>query len=107
MDEARVDAFKRDGFLAIPRLADARTVARLGDVYDAMLRREIDVSATDNPLGMITRQIMMPSNYHPIFRDNPAKRKAREIAKALLEGAGATKHHVRFAKKGGEILDKA
>ena len=24
-----------------------------------------------------------------------------------LEGAGATKHHVRFAKKGGEILDKA
>jgi hypothetical protein len=84
MDEARVDAFKRDGFLAIPRLADARTVARLGDVYDAMLRREIDVSATDNPLGMITRQIMMPSNYHPIFRDNPAKRKAREIAKALL-----------------------
>ncbi len=84
MDKARVEQFRRDGFLAIPRLADAATVARLGDVYDAMLRHEIDVSATDNPLGMITRQIMMPSRYHPVFRDNAALTGAREIAKSLL-----------------------
>jgi hypothetical protein len=84
MDPATVEQFRRDGFLAIPRLADAATVARLGDVYDAMLRREIDVSATDNPLGMITRQIMHPSAYHPIFRDNAALAAGREVARALL-----------------------
>ncbi len=84
MDPARVEQFRRDGFLAFPQLADAATVAQLGEVYDAMLRHEIDVSATDNPLGMTTRQIMQPSNYHPIFRDNPALAEAREIAKALL-----------------------
>jgi hypothetical protein len=84
MDETIVEEFRRDGFLAIPRLADAETVARLGEVYDAMLRREIDVSATDNPLGMITRQIMMPSKYHAVFRDNAALEGAREIAKSLL-----------------------
>ncbi len=84
MDRATVEQFRRDGFLAIPQLADAATVAKLSAVYDAMLRHEIDVSATDNPLGMTTRQIMMPSAYHPIFRDNPARTEAREIAKALL-----------------------
>jgi hypothetical protein len=84
MDRATVEQFRRDGFLAIPRLADDATVAELGAVYDAMLRHEIDVTATDNPLGMTTRQIMMPSAYHPLFRDNPALNEAREIAKALL-----------------------
>lgn len=84
MDKATVEQFRRDGFLAIPRLADDATVAEIGAVYDAMLRHEIDVSATDNPLGMTTRQIMMPSAYHPLFRDNPARTAAREIAKALL-----------------------
>ncbi len=79
-----VARFRRDGFLAIPDLADAATVAAIGAVYDAMLDGEIDVSATDNPLGMVTRQIMVPSLYHPLFRDNPALDAGREIARALL-----------------------
>lgn len=84
MQQIDVEAFRRDGFLAIPRLADAATVAEIARVYDAMLAGEIDVSATDNPLGMTTRQIMIPSAYHPIFRDNPALDAARAIARALL-----------------------
>jgi hypothetical protein len=80
-----VERFRRDGFAAIPKLADARTVAALGEVYDAMLRGEIDCSPTDNPLGRITRQIMNPSAYHPIFVDNAALDAGREIAKALLD----------------------
>jgi hypothetical protein len=84
MDEAAGERFKRDGFLAIPRLADAETVRAIGAVYDDMLSGAIDVTPTDNPLGRITRQIMVPSVYHPIFRDNPALNAAREIAVALL-----------------------
>lgn len=79
-----VERFKRDGFLAIPRLVDDETVAELRAVYDDMLGGKIDVSATDNPLGRITRQIMIPSQYHPLFRQNRALDAAREIAGDLL-----------------------
>ncbi|HEY1709545.1 MAG TPA: phytanoyl-CoA dioxygenase family protein [Rhizomicrobium sp.] len=84
MRPADVENFKRDGFLAIPELTDRRTVKAIGAVYDAMLSGEIDVTPTDNKLGMITRQIMMPSAYHPIFKSNPALAAAQEISKSLL-----------------------
>lgn len=84
LDQAAIERFHRDGFLAIAQLADAQTVAELRAVYDAMLAGEIDVSATDQPLGRITRQIMMPSAYHPLFRDNPALDAGRAIACDLL-----------------------
>jgi len=84
MDAATVDQFRRDGFLRIPELADAETVAALRSTYDDMLAGVIDVTPTDNPLGRLVRQIMMPSAYAPIFRSNPALAAAREIAKALL-----------------------
>jgi len=85
MQKADVERFRRDGYLAIPQLADAKTVAELGAVYDAMLSGEIDVTPTDNPLGMITRQIMVPSLYHDIFKKNAALDAAREIARELLD----------------------
>lgn len=79
-----VEGFARDGFLAFDRLAGPRTVTALRDVYDALLSHEIDCTATDNKLGRITRQIMSPSSYHPIFCDNEAFDRGREIAAALL-----------------------
>jgi hypothetical protein len=84
IDDAEVERFKRDGYLCFQRLVDDAVVAQIGDVYSAMLSGEIDVSATDNPLGRVTRQIMLPSAYHPLFRDNPALDAGREIARALL-----------------------
>ncbi|RHW18861.1 hypothetical protein D1610_01555 [Sphingomonas gilva] len=78
------ERFRRDGFLCFPRLADDATVAEIAGVYDAMLSGEIDVSPTDNPLGMTTRQIMIPSTYHPVFRDNAALDAGRGIARQLL-----------------------
>lgn len=84
MEQHDADAFRRDGFLKISRLIDGETVAAIGAIYDAMLAGEIDVSATDNPLGRITRQIMLPSRYHPLFRDNPALDAGRDIARVLL-----------------------
>lgn len=85
MQQSDVERFRKEGFLSIPRLVDRKTVGTLGAVYDAMLSGEIDVSPTDKPLGMITRQIMLPSNYHPLFRANPALETAREIAAQLLD----------------------
>jgi hypothetical protein len=93
LDPSEVNRFKRDGYLAFSRLIDEQTVTDLGEIYDAMLRREIDVSPTDNPLGMVTRQIMMPSLYHAMFKDNPALSRGREIASELL---GATDPAMAF-----------
>lgn len=78
------DRFRDDGFLAIDRLTDMGTVEHLRRVYDAMLSGEIDVSATDNPLGMVTRQIMMPSAYSPEFRNSDAFERGRAVASDLL-----------------------
>ena len=80
-DAARFDA---DGFLAFERLIDPETVAEIASLYDRMLSREIDCGATDRNLGEITRQIMVPSQHHAVFRDNPALDAGREIAKELL-----------------------
>lgn len=85
MQFEQIEQFRHEGFLAIPQLADAATVAALREVYDSMLAGEIDVSATDQPLGRITRQIMLPSAYHPLFLDNPALDAGRQIARELLE----------------------
>ena len=84
MNRDRIEQFRRDGFLAFPTLVDRDTVTQLGAVYDAMLAGEIDVTPTDNALGRITRQIMVPSTYHPLFRDNPALDAGRAIARELL-----------------------
>jgi hypothetical protein len=84
MPHIDVARFRRDGFLVIPQLADAAAVADNARVYYAMLGGEIDVSATHHPLGLTTRQIMIPSAYHPIFRANPALDAARDIARTLL-----------------------
>ena len=76
--------FQADGFLSFERLIDSDAVAEIASVYDQMLSREIDCGATDRNLGEITRQIMMPSQHHALFRDNPVLDAGREIAMQLL-----------------------
>lgn len=79
--------FRRDGFLALEALTDAQTVAELATVYDQMLAGEVTCAATDRLLGDVTRQIMMPSRYHPLFRDNAALHAGRAIAAQVLDCA--------------------
>jgi ectoine hydroxylase-related dioxygenase (phytanoyl-CoA dioxygenase family) len=79
-----VKKFSADGFLAFDRIADDATVTEIGLRYDQMLAGEIDCSPTDRKLGRFTRQIMTPSRYHPVFRDNAAREAGRAIAKELL-----------------------
>ena len=84
MRQDDVQQFRCDGFIAIAELVDAEGVAELGAAYDQLLTGEIDCAATDQPLGRITRQIMQPFRYHPVFADNDALRNGLEIARVLL-----------------------
>ena len=52
--------------------------------YDQLLNGEIDCSPTDHKLGRVTRQIMQPFRYHPVFADNDALRRGLEIARLLF-----------------------
>ncbi|HEY8667820.1 MAG TPA: phytanoyl-CoA dioxygenase family protein [Tepidisphaeraceae bacterium] len=79
----QMETFRRDGFMVIPQLIDAAAVALLREHYDRFLRREIDAS-TDKQLGGKIRQILMPSQFDPIFLDNPALTAARDLAGQLL-----------------------
>jgi hypothetical protein len=82
--QAEVDRFHRDGFIAIERLAAPDSMAELARVYDDILERRLDCSLTDEPLGGVTRQIMFPDRYHPIFKENEAYRRGKAIAALLL-----------------------
>ncbi len=77
--------FREDGFLAFERIADPDAIADLRDAYDRFLLGEVDCSKNDRQLGRVTRQIMVPSRYHPVFACNQALENAREISRALLE----------------------
>jgi hypothetical protein len=79
-----LEAFERDGFLVFENLAGPRTVRALREVYDGLLNHEIECTGADNKLGRIIRQIMNPSSYHALFRDNEAFNRGREIAAVLL-----------------------
>jgi len=76
--------FQADGFLTFDHLIDDAAAAEIASVYDRMLLREVDCGVTDRNLGEVTRQIMHPSQHHPLFRGNAALDAGRAIAKDLL-----------------------
>lgn len=73
--------YEADGFLAIERLIDDAAVAELRVAYDEILGDGRDGTRM---LGGITRQLMMASQLHPLFKDNAALDAAREAVAPLL-----------------------
>jgi ectoine hydroxylase-related dioxygenase (phytanoyl-CoA dioxygenase family) len=73
--------YEADGFLRIERLIDDETVAALCEAYDEVVSEGRDGARM---LGGITRQLMMASQLHPLFKSNPALDAARELVTPLL-----------------------
>lgn len=76
--------FGRDGFAVVPALADRDTLVEMRKVYDGMLDGSVPCPGTDRDLGGLTRQIMMPHLHHPLFGQNSALTRARELASDLI-----------------------
>jgi len=76
--------YEANGFLAIERLVDDATVAALRDAYDEIVAGDEDGNG-GRMLGGITRQVMIPSGLHPLYRRNPALDAAREAVAPLLD----------------------
>lgn len=82
--ESVADGFLRNGFAVVPKLADPDTLIEMRQVYDGMLDGSVPCPGTDRDLGGLTRQIMMPHLHHPMFAENPALNRARDVAAELI-----------------------
>ncbi len=71
------------GFLALPRFVDDDQLAGLRGAYDELLERRVE-AAGDRMLGGVTRQIMFPSQAHPVFDRNPVLAAGIELGRELL-----------------------
>lgn len=76
--------FRKNGFAVVQGLADEALLQDMRAVYDGMLDGSIPCPGTDRELGGITRQIMLPHFHHPLFAQNAAIDRAREIAAELI-----------------------
>lgn len=83
---AQLDSWRRDGFLVLDRFVDDQTLGILRDAYDDIVSKKVH-AAGDRELGMITRQVMNPSQADPRFDDNAAVRSALQLSRRLLESA--------------------
>lgn len=86
-DQIRSDLagdFRTNGFAIVPGLADAPLLEEMRAVYDGMLDGSIPCPGTDRGLGGLTRQIMLPHFHHPLFAQNAAIDRGREIAAELI-----------------------
>jgi ectoine hydroxylase-related dioxygenase (phytanoyl-CoA dioxygenase family) len=81
---AQIERFHADGYMVIDRLISEEDVLKIAAGYDQFLRREINCGDQDRMLGGKTRQVMNPSQYHPLFKDNPALSAAKKISEQLL-----------------------
>lgn len=81
-----VARFNEQGFLALDSFVDDDTLATLRDLYDRILRGDLDMGPDFRMLGGITRQVMYPAEHLAYFADNPAVRQATEVAGQLLPG---------------------
>jgi ectoine hydroxylase-related dioxygenase (phytanoyl-CoA dioxygenase family) len=77
-------AFAENGFTTVGPLAGPETLAALRDEYDRILNREVDCGPLNRELGGVTRQVMHPHAYRPVFQKNEALEKAKPIAAQLL-----------------------
>lgn len=80
----RAEAFRRDGFVSIPSLADQDGVEALRHGYEELLAGKVAAGVLDRQLGGKMRQIMQPVLLHPAFRKSAALAEGRRIAADLL-----------------------
>ena len=82
-----VQDFDQKGFIVVDRLISDAAVDEIAAVYDDILEGRVDCGSDDSNLGRITRQVMVPSKYHALFRANAALDAGRKIAADLLRCA--------------------
>jgi ectoine hydroxylase-related dioxygenase (phytanoyl-CoA dioxygenase family) len=90
LSQEQVDAFHRDGFIAVESLTTPAEVAVLREVYDRLFDRRdfgddrLELAALDDEGRETLPQIMNPEKYAPELEDTQARANALAIARQLL-----------------------
>jgi ectoine hydroxylase-related dioxygenase (phytanoyl-CoA dioxygenase family) len=90
LSQEQVDAFHRDGFVAVESLTTPAEVAILREVYDRLFARNdfagdrLELAALDDEGRETLPQIMNPEKYAPELDDTLARANALAIARRLL-----------------------
>jgi len=84
--DTTLDNFTRNGFAVIPNLVSKHTVEELLLAYRALVAKGHPGNEQDRYLGGLTRQVMNPHTFDPVFENNEALANAKRIATGLMEG---------------------
>ena len=96
LTDGQLDAFEKDGFVAMDAIASNEEIAWLREVYDRLFDERVgweegsqfDLAGTDDDEPSLP-QILGPSRYVPELLDTEYRRNARAIAEQIL-GSGIT-----------------
>lgn len=84
LDADEVTAYRRDGFLVVDRLVGDDVLEELRVAYDEVMGAADDRRGADL-LGGVTKQVMLPSQRHPVFERNGALEAARALLAPVLD----------------------
>jgi ectoine hydroxylase-related dioxygenase (phytanoyl-CoA dioxygenase family) len=91
LDAGEVDAFARDGFLRLERLASDQEVAQLRSTFDRLFGGDVDIPdadrvrlARDDAGAGVLTQVLNPDTYAPELRETSVYGAAFALARQLL-----------------------
>ncbi|HZQ27358.1 MAG TPA: phytanoyl-CoA dioxygenase family protein [Acidimicrobiales bacterium] len=78
------EQFRDMGFTVVSPLLDGEGLAALRQIYDEILRGDVDCGEHDRQLGGITRQVMHPSTHHDGLAKHQVFERVHQAAGDLL-----------------------
>jgi len=111
LTDEQIASYRRDGYLAVPRVIDAEAVAALRRVTDAFVERSRSLSRSDAVFDLdprhaaaapIVRRIKNPADHDPLYAWVALESPILDIVAELL-GPSIRFHHSKLNLKGGHV----
>jgi ectoine hydroxylase-related dioxygenase (phytanoyl-CoA dioxygenase family) len=111
LTDEQIAAYRRDGYLAVPRVIDAERVEALRRLTDAFVERARSLSRSDSVFDLdprhtasapIVRRIKNPADHDPLYAWVALESPILDIVAELL-GPSIRFHHSKLNLKGGHV----
>jgi ectoine hydroxylase-related dioxygenase (phytanoyl-CoA dioxygenase family) len=111
LTDEQIASYRRDGYLAVPRVIDAERVQALGRLTEAFVERSSGLSSSDAVFDLdprhtaaapIVRRIKNPADHDPLYAWVALESPILDIVAELL-GPSIRFHHSKLNLKGGHV----
>jgi ectoine hydroxylase-related dioxygenase (phytanoyl-CoA dioxygenase family) len=111
LTDEQIASYRRDGYLAVPRVIDAERVQALGRLTEAFVERSRGLSSSDAVFDLdprhtaaapIVRRIKNPADHDPLYAWVALESPILDIVAELL-GPSIRFHHSKLNLKGGHV----